>query len=113
MWRSIVWERSVISASSGGAASLTCTEKRWRRQALMKKKSSMLRLNPPRRGISTLYVSRVNMKSTVSKIAGHSITRSSRRGRFKWDSDEEDVEGEPAASQVLGRKARRPWDSLY
>jgi hypothetical protein len=52
------------------------------------------------------------MKSTVSKIAGHSITRSSRRGRFKWDSDEEDVEGEPAASQLLGRKARRPWDLI-
>jgi hypothetical protein len=33
--------------------------------------------------------------------------------KLHWDSDKEDFKGEPGASQLLGRKARRPWDLLY
>jgi hypothetical protein len=52
----------------------------------------------------------IGHRSTIVPLLGNIALEVGRK--LRWDSVREDFVGDPEASRLLGRKARKPWDMI-
>ena len=49
-------------------------------------------------------------RSTIAVHLGNIAFRTGRK--IRWDAEKEEIVDDPAASALLGRQARKPWDLI-